>query len=113
MWAILTKPATLWSKWIQCNYLKGRIFRLYEIPSDCSWGIRKLLQLRTCFRNAVKVQIGDGRECSLFFDWWVGGSNLAEVEGLDTHIDAFGHNLTVNQWWCDGERRIPTAFRRR
>lgn len=38
---------------------------------------------------------------------------MAEIESLNTHIEAFGHNLKVNQWWCDRVWRIPTAFRRR
>lgn len=82
LWVILTRPANLWSKWVHSNYLKGNNIWMHEFPKDCSWGIRKLMQLRPIFYTSFKCTLGDGRECSLFYDWWMGDGRLCDVESV-------------------------------
>lgn len=52
LWTILTKPQSLWSKWMHINYLKGASMWAIKEPHDCSWGIRKLRQMRDQFRDS-------------------------------------------------------------
>lgn len=36
LWTILTKLASLWSKWMHSNYIKGKSLWQLQIPNDCS-----------------------------------------------------------------------------
>lgn len=111
LWTILTVPSSLWSKWVHINYLKGSSLWAFREPQDCSWAIRKLLQLRDKLKKAIKVKIGDGRETSLFYDWWCGEDRIADMEGMNTAIH--WEKLRVGEWRENEAWKIPSSFRRR
>ncbi|XP_022762128.1 uncharacterized protein LOC111308033 [Durio zibethinus] len=47
LWSIFTQAGSLWIAWIQSYVLKGR--SIWEIPisHSCSWGLKKMLKLRS------------------------------------------------------------------
>ncbi|GLT93967.1 hypothetical protein SLE2022_117310 [Rubroshorea leprosula] len=58
------------------------------------------------------MQVGDGRQVSLFYDWWAGELRFCELISKD-EIAVWGHDLTVSEW-CDGlDWTIPDSFVRR
>ncbi|GJV96690.1 hypothetical protein Tco_1548267 [Tanacetum coccineum] len=70
-----------------------------------SWGWRKILQLRTCIRDLIWHEIGDGSKTFIWFDRWCDVSPLAD--SISSH-DMFsaGFNLStkvcnaiVNEEW--------------
>lgn len=71
------------------------------------------MQMRPMFYVSFKCIIGDGRECSLFYDWWIGDCRLSDEEGVKAQIVSFGHNVKVRDWWGNDAWRIPASFSRR
>lgn len=49
---------------------------MVDAPQDCAWSRRKLLGLRNLVRDKMTIQLGDGRQCSLFYDIWLGKTRL-------------------------------------
>lgn len=113
IWNLGNKPNCLWASWMRANYLKGESFWQLEIPSDCFWALRKLLQLRDMYKECFKVIVGDGRETSLFFDWWTGDQRLADREGLKDEISLWGRHLKINSWRQHDRWMIPASFNRK
>lgn len=111
LWTLMTNPSNLWSTWMR-NKLKGRSIWAIEVPQDCSWAWRKILQLRTSIHQHIEVIVGDGRECSLFFDNWLNGKSLIEVIGNNECVNQWGSLLRVSDWRVNGEWNVPTIFRR-
>lgn len=113
LWTILTKPASLWSKWIHINYLKGTSLWDYKPPNDCSWAISKLFQLRDAYRMSFRVEIGDGRETLLFYDWWCGQQRIIDLEDIGAHTENHWRAIKVSDWRVNGAWRIPSSFARK
>lgn len=108
LWRIHSREKDIWTTWISCK-LKGRNIWQIPIPFDCAWSWRKLLQLRGKFKSFMTVKLGDGRECSLFYDQWMGNSRLCDL------IDCTqwqGYRV-VGEWIRDGNWAIPSSFSRR
>ncbi|XP_022040692.1 uncharacterized protein LOC110943249 [Helianthus annuus] len=70
IWSILTKRKSLWVDWVYDYRLKGKSFWVCKMPANCSWSWRMLLQLRPLMRDHFRVQIGDGRMTSAWYDSW-------------------------------------------
>lgn len=53
------------------NALKKHHFWSIEVPTDCSWIWRRILNLRGLAVQLIKYHIGNGLNTSLWFDpWW-------------------------------------------
>lgn len=107
-WRIHCRDDDIWFHWVNCK-LKGRNIWQIVIPSDCAWSWRKLLQIRNVFRKYMQVQIGDGRECSLFYDHWFGEARLCDL------IDCtpWQNYKEVQEWVQEGRWSVPHSFMRR
>lgn len=113
LWTILTKPASLWAKWVHGNYLKGRSLWECDIPNDAAWAITKLFKLRGMYKNAFKVMLGDGRETLLFFDWWLPQGRNIDQSDIATQQATHWKTLKISEWRENGEWKIPSSFWRR
>lgn len=71
---------SLWVKWIKSYRLKGRNFWSIKVAWDTSWSWQKILSIRELIQPYIKTYIGDGKEVSLWFDWW------HSIGSLDRHI---------------------------
>lgn len=108
LWRIHTKQEDVWVAWVTSK-LKGRNIWQISIPNDCAWSWRKLFQLRDGFRKLMQVKIGDGRECSLFYDHWFGEARLHDL--IDT--TPWQNYKQVNEWMNGNSWNIPSSFLRR
>ncbi|XP_058216962.1 uncharacterized protein LOC131327851 [Rhododendron vialii] len=70
LWAICNKADTLWVKWIHNYIIKGQCFWSMDIPSDASWTMRKVLNLRSLGQSLIKYQVGNGQNTHLWLDNW-------------------------------------------
>lgn len=70
IWRMLTGDS-LWGQWIRVYLLKKRSF--WEIKSTTqtgSWMWRKMLKLRVIAKDFYKMEIGNGRHISFWYDNW-------------------------------------------
>ncbi|GKV09489.1 hypothetical protein SLEP1_g20977 [Rubroshorea leprosula] len=54
IWMLFTKARSIWVAWVHEYLLKGCSFWSIRVPSDASWGWRKLLNLRQQARKLIK-----------------------------------------------------------
>jgi len=71
IWILFTDKESLWCRWIHSNFLKKHNFWVAPQPSVCSWGWKKILQLRSGFRQSFGWEVGNGQSISLWFDNWM------------------------------------------
>ena len=79
---------SLWGKWIRANLLKGRSF--WEVNSKMqmgSWLWHKMLKLRGVAKLFFKIEVGNGRHTSFWFDNWSGKGVLSDLLGVRGIID--------------------------
>ncbi|XP_071723445.1 uncharacterized protein [Rutidosis leptorrhynchoides] len=71
------------------NFLKRDNFWVAPKPTVCSWGWKKILQLRREFQPLFRWKVGNGVSISVWFDWWnpLGHLNLFLPESI---IERFG-----------------------
>ena len=70
IWKLLNHKESLWVKWIHSYKLKHRSFWDVCIPSNVSWGWRKILQIRSLVRPYIWYKLGNGKQVSVWFDKW-------------------------------------------
>nr|XP_043625576.1 uncharacterized protein LOC122597001 [Erigeron canadensis] len=91
--------------------LKNRSFWDVKRPKNCSWGWRKLLQLRDVVRPFLWKKIGDGRNTSLWFDKW---AEVCPLSSLISPRQIAQAGLSLNSNVADvvqnGEWKWPTAW---
>ena len=61
-------PTSSWALWARANLLQGQSFWDINVPQNCSWGWRNILQMHTIYRPYIQHTIGDGASVSLWFD---------------------------------------------
>ncbi|GKV23745.1 hypothetical protein SLEP1_g33443 [Rubroshorea leprosula] len=112
VWLICKNHDNIWVCWAKQVLLKGKNFWEVEIPTNCAWTWRQVLKLRPVLKKYIWVQVGDGRQTSLFYDWWMGESRLNDNLS-SSDISTWGHDLLVCDWWNGKEWSIPDSFVRR
>lgn len=60
---------SLWARWVR-SYIIKHSFWLMPCPSNASWILKKLFQLRNLASQHISYGIGNGRGTSLWFDPW-------------------------------------------
>ncbi|GKV45242.1 hypothetical protein SLEP1_g52351 [Rubroshorea leprosula] len=98
VWNICQHQESLWVKWAQVVLLRGENFWKVKIPANCAWTWRQVLKLRPLLKNIICMQVGDGRQVSLFYDWWACELRFCELISKD-EIAVWGHDFTVSEWW--------------
>ena len=72
LWSLcIPSPTSGWAQWARANLLQGHSLWDVSIPTNSSWIWRKLLKMRTLFRNQIKHIVGDGNDTWLWFDDWL------------------------------------------
>lgn len=87
IWRLLT-GGSLWGKWVKKNLIKSRSF--WEIKVDTqagSWMWRKLLKLREIAKKFYRMEIGNGRHISYWYDRWSEKGVVADLLGDRGFID--------------------------
>ncbi|XP_022019347.1 uncharacterized protein LOC110919383 [Helianthus annuus] len=70
IWSLLTNRESLWVKWIHSYRIRYRNFWDVPIKSNITWSWRKMLNLRPCIRDHIRIKMGDGKNTSAWFDKW-------------------------------------------
>lgn len=68
LWRICSNEESVWVQWSREQLLKGKSLWQVSIPYDAAWTWRKILSMRACVRDQIYMQVGDGRQVSLFYD---------------------------------------------
>jgi hypothetical protein len=106
IWNLFTQVGSLWVAWVHCELLKGRSFWIVKIPQDCTWGWRKLLNLRPVARNLLSYEIGDGSSIFLWHDCWHPNGVLYQLYGHRIVLDVASSlcakvsSVFQNKEWC-------------
>lgn len=69
---------------------KGRSFWTVSIPTDASWGWRKLLKLRQIVRKFLKHIPGDSASIHIWHDTWHPSGHLVE-----TYVDKIVRDVGI------------------
>ncbi|XP_013615074.1 PREDICTED: uncharacterized protein LOC106321329, partial [Brassica oleracea var. oleracea] len=106
IWRMLT-GSSLWGKWIRVNLLKGRSFWEVNLKMQTgSWMWHKMLKLRSVAKLFYKVEVGNGRHTSFWYDNWSRQGVLVDLLGARGFIDmGVRKNATVEDAVLYGRRR--------
>lgn len=87
IWRMLSGDS-LWGKWIKKYLLKKRSFWEVKINSQMgSWMWRKMLKLRDIAKTFYRMEIGNGRHISFWFDYWSDMGVIFDLVGDRGFID--------------------------
>lgn len=111
IWAISTKKDSLWVKWIHMYHLKHKSFwQVLKSPND-EWCWRKLLKIRDLFKAYFKVQLGNGKNTSFWYDNWLPIGPLSDyITDVDIDFLGINKNITVVNMNRRGSWRIPNSL---
>lgn len=90
--------------------MKGRSIWRVAIPHDATWTWRKILQVREEIRGQIVMQVGDGRQTSLFFDTRLNIRSIDSLIRSRAALKRWGDDLKVADWWENGRLNIPPSF---
>ncbi|XP_048502850.1 uncharacterized protein LOC125498647 [Beta vulgaris subsp. vulgaris] len=71
LWKIVKSPANLWVDLVSKKYLRGSSLFNYSPSASCSWQWRKLMSLRTVFKQGLRWIVNRGDSVSFWNDNWV------------------------------------------
>ncbi|GJU43577.1 hypothetical protein Tco_1200843 [Tanacetum coccineum] len=105
IWNIVSNKVSLWVRWIYAYKLNGRT--IWDVPekADMSWGWRKLLQIQEVVRPFFWVQLGNGKNTSLWFDIWCSSCPLnsfltvRDITYEGFHINSLVADMVGNGGW--------------
>lgn len=113
LWNIVSGSEDVWSDWARRTLPHGSSIWKMKAPQDCSYSWRKLLKIREKVCPLIQIQIGDGRQTSLFYDKWLDEGAIAQMLNNEEEVTVWGQDLKVNQWVNGNQWQIPDSFRRR
>ena len=70
VWNLINNKNSLWVQWMRENYIGKRNFWDIWQKKSMNWTWKRFLELRKIMRPHVASCIGDGRNTSLWHDWW-------------------------------------------
>lgn len=59
------------------------------------------------------IQLGDGRQTSLFWDRWLGNKSIVDLIGAVDEVACWGRDNRVRDCWQQGRWSIPPSFMHR
>jgi hypothetical protein len=88
IWSIFAKSGSLLVAWIKDNFLKHKSLWSVGISQNCSWCLRKILNLRDIAKGFLRFEVGDGEKIHLWLDSWHSDGILLENYGYRAVYDA-------------------------
>lgn len=64
VWYLFTRSSSLWVKWLDHNIFGRRNYWLMEPSPRLSWAIRKMLEIKSTFKDLIKCQMRNGMKAS-------------------------------------------------
>lgn len=71
VWRLISKNSSIWVTWVLSVLLRGRSFWYINLPTASFWSWRKILQSRNWCKGLFTSCIGNGRDTSLWLDYWL------------------------------------------
>lgn len=84
LWRIITKANSVWVDWVNACMLRRNSFWTMNIPSKCSWSLRKIFKAREFAIRYITYRVGANSDFSLWHDPWVNGRTI--LQQLDASI---------------------------
>ena len=70
MWNVISSKNSLWVQWVRVNYIGNRNFWDILQKKSMSWTWKRFLEVRKIVRPHIVSCVGNGRNSSLWHDWW-------------------------------------------
>ncbi|XP_023730361.1 uncharacterized protein LOC111878077 [Lactuca sativa] len=70
IWNVINNKNSLWVQWVRINYIGSRNFWDILQKRSMSWTWKRFLEIMKIFRPHVVSCVGNGRNTSLWHDWW-------------------------------------------
>ncbi|XP_052623754.1 uncharacterized protein LOC128129115 [Lactuca sativa] len=70
VWNVVNNKNSLWVQWVRINYIGSRNFWDILQKKSMSWTWKRFLEIRKTVRPHVISCVGNGRNTSLWHDWW-------------------------------------------
>lgn len=102
---IVVELNSLWPRWVNGTALKHKKNWIMDVPTNCSWIWRRVLQLRTLAHQFLTFKIGNGHSFSVWFDPWWNSSCLASskhdhiISQAASRHDSMIHDLIAFGEW--------------
>ncbi|GJV59378.1 RNA-directed DNA polymerase, eukaryota, reverse transcriptase zinc-binding domain protein [Tanacetum coccineum] len=106
LWNILTNKDSIWVRWVNVHKIKGRNLWEIECNRGMSWSWKHLLELRDKIRAFVRIKIGNGKGCSIWYDKWHPNGPLSKlinngmIDQAGLNLKASVSDLINNNKWC-------------
>lgn len=88
IWNLARKKDSLWVKCCHTYRLRGQSLWAYRVQQDSSWAWNKIMKLRDCFYDCIKVKVGNGRDTYTWVDNWHDHGSLVKRYGTRLVYDA-------------------------
>ncbi|XP_052622964.1 uncharacterized protein LOC128128149 [Lactuca sativa] len=70
VWNVINNKNSLWVQWVRINYIGSKNFWDILQKKSISWTWKRCLEVRKIVRPHVVSCVGNGRNTSLWHDWW-------------------------------------------
>ena len=70
VWNVVNNKNSLWVQWVRINYIGSRNFWDILQKKSMNWTWKRFLEIRNTVRPHVISCVGNGRNTSLWHDWW-------------------------------------------
>lgn len=105
IWRILSAHS-LWVNWIKIYLIrKDSFWTGRDNTQSGSWMWRKVLKSREMAKHFYRVEVGNGRGTSFWYEMWNPMGRLKEVAGEGSHID-MGILMNANVEDCLNHRKM-------
>ncbi|XP_010523251.1 PREDICTED: uncharacterized protein LOC104801631, partial [Tarenaya hassleriana] len=107
---LLTKAGPLWVAWIRHNVFKGKTYWEVKETTTITWNLKKLLRLKVMVRPFTKINLGDGKKTSFWYDSWLPLGPLIDFIGsAGPRLLRISKMATVADAIRDGSWSLPGA----
>lgn len=79
LWRIIKRVKSVWVDWVHSTILHRKAFWTMKLPSNCAWGLRKILNVRGEATTLITYKLGLNSQFFLWHDPWVRGKNLLQI----------------------------------
>ncbi|XP_052625870.1 uncharacterized protein LOC128132904 [Lactuca sativa] len=70
VWNVVNNKNSLWVQWVKAYYIGKRNFWDILQKKSMSWTWKRFLEIRKIVRPHIVACVGNGRNTSLWHDWW-------------------------------------------
>lgn len=100
-WKVSNQDESLWANIFSDKYLRNHTISSWPRSRSASYVWKSIVDTKQVLEQGVKWIIGNGKNVSIWHDWWCGDEPLAlSHPGDHTNNNHKVENLIVNGNWC-------------